>query len=68
MREIRTSGSVEGVPSDGHPYSDSVDDDDAIVATGASTRQCLECRAWALSQHFSQRRRRGCGAPAPGVA
>jgi hypothetical protein len=22
MREIRTSGSVEGVPSNGHPYSD----------------------------------------------
>ena len=24
MREIRSSGSVEGVLSDGHPYSDSL--------------------------------------------
>lgn len=38
MRETRSSGSVEGVISDGHPYSDSDETDDAMSLPDEQSR------------------------------
>ena len=46
MREIRSSGSVEGVISDGHSYSDSVPGLSLIRTGTKSAGQTTSCRPW----------------------
>ncbi len=36
MREFRSSGSVRGVPSNGHPYRDTVPNDTTALSTKRS--------------------------------
>jgi hypothetical protein len=56
MRETRSSGSVEGVISDGHSYSDSLDErPDRTTTPGCSDRETAAGFLQAISS-FRKRR------------